>query len=222
MQDSRAPVPYTHMKKHLNVFFICSVLMAGALTQLGCSEPKGMNRIESIVLRDGDTAATLELPAAYMAKKVTSGFAQFDCQYPNMQPTVNKVEVSDMTVNILLGHSLKSHAEMTIEQAHSDRFDPNRPGAVYRNGTKGEYQVFLSGNPVSDPKGFSTYYLFKAKDNQWVQVEWSDWSEIYMVDRQMNPDVSVRYWFRKSKGTDFIHVDEIVTKFIKAHLKLQH
>lgn len=199
---------------------MCCALMAGVLAQPGCSEPKDMNRIESIVLRDGDTTATLELPAAYMAKKVTSGFAQFDCQYPSMQPTVNKVDASDMTVNILLGHSRKSYAELTIEQAHSDHFDPNRPGAVYRNGTKGEYQVFLSGDSVSDPKGFSTYYLFKAKDNQWVQVDWDGWGAIYTVERQISPDVSVKYWFVKSKGTDFVHVDEVVTEFIKSHLNV--
>lgn len=187
----------------------------------GCSEPKNMNRIESIVLSDGEATATLELPATYTVKKFSSSGAQFDCQYPSMRPTVDKAAVSDMTVNILLGHLRKNLADLINEEAKSDHFDPNRPGAAYRNGKNGEYQVFLRGDPVSDPKGFNTYYLFKAKDGQWVQVEWSAWSEIYTAERQIDSDISIKYWFLKSKGADFIHIDGVVLGFVKEHLKIQ-
>jgi hypothetical protein len=197
------------------------IILLGIFMMFGCSEPKDMNRIENILLRDGDTTATLALPAAYGAKAFSSSGAKFLCQYPSMQPVVNEMDVSSMTVAVLLGHFRKNLYELMMDEAQSDHFDPKRLGAAYRAGTKGEYKVFLRGNPVSDPN-FDTYYLFKARDGQWVQADRSDWGAIYTIERQMNPDVSIKYWFMKSQGTDFVHIDEVVTEFIKTHLKTQY
>lgn len=185
----------------------------------GCSESKDMNRIVPIVLHEGDMTATLALPAAYRAKAFSSSGMQFVCRYPGMLPVVNWIEPSDMTVNILLGRTGKSHADQTFEMAQSDHFDPKRPGAPYRAGFKGEYQVFFKGDPANVQKGFSTYYLFKANDGQWVQVDWDEWSAIYTIERTMNSGISIKYWFMKSKGSDFIRIDEVVMEFIKAHFK---
>jgi hypothetical protein len=182
---------------------------------LGCSESKDMNRIEQIVLRDANTTATLALPAAYRAKAFSTDGAQFRCQYPSMQPAASEMEAPELTVNVLLGKSKKSFAQITMEEAQSDHFDPERPGAIYRAGTKGEYKVFHRGKSTGDPKGFDSYYVFQAKDGQWVQVD------DYSFRRQIGSNITVIYFFAKSKGTDFVHIDEVVTSFLKAHLKSQ-
>lgn len=187
----------------------------------GCSQPKDMNRIEPIALTEGKISATLTLPASYGAERLTSGRAQFSCQYPSMQPTVNKMDVSDMTVTVRLGRFRKNIAELMLEEAQGDHFDSTRPGAAYRAGAKGEYQVFLRGESANDPKGFNTYYLFKAWDGQWVRVGWLEGGEIYQMERQLNPDASIQYWFKKSKGSNFTHIDEVVTNFVKTHFKSQ-
>lgn len=181
----------------------------------GCSEPKDMNRIEQIVLRDGNTTATLALPAAYRAKAFTSDGAQFNCLYPSMQPVpaANEMVGPELTVNVLLGKSKKSFAQITIEEAQSDHFDPERPGAIYRAGTQGEYKVFHRGKSTGDPKGFDSYYVFQAKDGELVQVD------DYSFRRQIGPNITVIYVFAKSKGNDLVHIDEVVTSFLKAHLK---
>lgn len=204
------------MKKHLLASWCC-IFLPGTLMVLGCSEPKDINRIEQFVLRDANTTATLALPAAYRAKAFSTDGAQFRCQYPSMQPepAASEMEAPELTVNVLLGKSKKSFAQITIEEAQSDHFDPERPGAIYRAGTKGEYQVFHRGQSVNDPKGFTTYYLFQAKDGQWVQVD------DYSFRRQIGSNITVIYFFAKSKVTDFIHMDEVVTTFLKAHLKSQ-
>lgn len=185
----------------------------------GCTESKNMNHNKQIVLRDSNTTATLTIPAEYEAEAFSNNTAlEFHCQYPSMQPIVNKSDQAEMTVFINLGRFRKNLAELKIEEAQSDNFDPKRPGAVYRAGTQGVYQVFLRGNRITDPNNSETYYLFKANDGQWVQVSWSDWGAIYEAERQISPDISIKYNFLKQKGTNFIHIDEVVMEFIKANL----
>jgi hypothetical protein len=183
-----------------------------------------MNHSDTILLHDNNTTATLTLPAAYESKAFASDGAQFDCQYPSMLPVTNKMEVSDITINILLGRSGKSPAEQTFAQAQSDNFDPRRPGAAYRAGTLNEYQIFISkgvGNLSNEPNAITTYYIFKAKDGQWVQVSWDGWSAIYTFERQISKSIAIKYLLVKSKGMDFIHIDDVVTTFIKKHLKTE-
>ncbi|MHB1176133.1 MAG: hypothetical protein ACYCZJ_13520 [Sulfuriferula sp.] len=206
------------MKRKWRVVVINCALLSGMLIMFGCSEPKDMNRIEKIVLHDSNTTATLSIPAAYGAKAFSKNTGlEFHCLYPGMQPVGNKSYEDEMTVFILLGRFRKNLEELKIEEAQSDHFDPKRPGAVYRAGTHDVYEIFLRGDRINDPQGMQTYYLFKAHDDQWVQVEWGEHDAIYSAERQISPDISIQYNFPKQKGTDFIHIDEVVMGFIKNH-----
>lgn len=192
---------------------------------LGCSEPEDPNRLEHIVLRDGDASATLVLPAAYRVQppSPTSGI-RIDFEYPSMLPAEKPAELSKMSVFVALSELKQSRrygslAEMMFEEATSDHFDPTKPGLAYRAGRKGAYQIFHRGDPAGSGV-FSTYYIFKAADGQWVRVrDGGQDSAIYLANRQITKNLSIQYEFVKSIGTDFIQIDEVVTGFVKAHLK---
>lgn len=187
----------------------------------GCSEPKDMNRIEQFVLRNENTIATLDLPAAYKAKTLSTDGVQFRCKYPSMEPSDSEMEVAEMTVTVTLVRPRKNLYELAIEEAKNDHYDPERPGAMYRAGTKGKYKIFHRGQPSIDPKNFDTYYLFQANDGQWVKIDASDSGTIYRAERPLIPEFFITYWFVKSKSTEFVHIDEVVTSFLSNRLKSQ-
>lgn len=199
----------------------CIAFLLPSLFVIGCKNNFDPNVIEEIRLEDGGTQMTFLMPETYRAKKPTNHLMIIRCKYPSMEP-LNPDGLSrpdEIYIFVELSADSGGRTEFRIRNAIND-YDPNRPSAEYRAGREGTYDIYHTHIGEQEPRTQTTTYVFKAQDGKFVGVEDpGDWSVKFNADRKIGDTLHIRYLIAKPIGRDFIQIDQIVTNFLRNHIK---
>lgn len=199
----------------------CIAFLLPSLFVIGCKNNFDPNVIEEIRLEDGGTQMTFLMPETYRAKRPTNHSMVIRCKYPDMEP-LNLDGIpgrDDIYIYIELSEGKAGRTEFRIANAIDD-YDPQRPSAEYRAGRQGAYDIYHAYVGRREPRTQTTTYVFKAQDGKFVGVEDpGDWSVKFNADRKIGDTLHITYLIAKPIGRDFIQIDQVVTTFLRNHIK---
>jgi hypothetical protein len=142
--------------------------------------------------------------------------ATLDIYYPEMHPAVPLNSRKSTLVQVIVDRkdpvaSFKSHI-------NSSSYDENKPGANFKAGEDGIYEIFSRVKPPFVPKSSGTYYVFKGSDGQNVLVLGSTDGK-YSFRRKINDELTVQYLVPKNQVNDFYETDTAVSEFLSQHIE---
>lgn len=189
----------------------CSAILLCMLLA-ACSEPPSPNASVQFTLRGAQHTYTFTIPAAYADKNPLDNLITLDLIYPSMEVDQRR-SIAEDTVNVWLGAGKRYE---NMPQFFLKRASEKDSPYTYM-GKEGKYDIYHSKDIITHE--IEVTKLFTAKDGQLVLVD--PRTSTYLIWRNISPEIGVNYLVRFGIGNDFIKIDEVISNFIKAHIKLE-
>lgn len=199
---------------------IATIKFSSAQVQAVATEPRDPSMIEQFTLSTKENLYTFGLPATYHAAQALDSLIEVNCKYPAMEATQrDRLGEGVLSIQISTGPGSTDKPQFFLNKvaANTTRTTVDKKLLDKLVGKQGNYDVFQRQSKRTNET--ETTLVFTAKDGQLVLVEQSVFG--HRIRRNIRSDIAISYGFFPEIGDDFIKIDEVVSNFIKTHLKSQ-